>query len=188
MSKVYWGLSNVHYAMLDESNNTYGTPKALIGAVNLGLSIEGESSDFFADNTKFFSATSNNGYTGDLELAKFTDDFKVDALGFVRDSRGGVAEVASAQQKPFALLFQIEGDESGRRYVYYNTKAARPTRSHSTKAGGTEVGTETATLTIVPHLIGEEMYVGYYLEPKLENKTDYQAWFTEVKTPSTPVI
>lgn len=183
MSKVYWGLSSVHYAMLDESTGTYGTPKPLVGAVNLGLSIEGESSEFFADNMKFFTATSNNGYTGDLELAKFTDEFLVDAVGYIRDSRGGIAEVASAHQKPFALLFQIEGDESGRRYVYYNAKAARPTRSHSTKSQGVEVGTETSTITIVPHELDGQMYVGYYLEPSVSNASDYQAWFTEVKKP-----
>lgn len=188
MSKVYWGLSKVHYAILDEATGTYGTPKPLEGAVNLGLSNEGESSEFFADNMKFFSATSNNGYTGDLELAKFTDEFKVDALGFVKDSRGGVAEVATAVQKPFALLFQIEGDESGRRYVYYNAKAARPTRSHSTKSTGTEIATETSTITIVPHLIGEDMYVGYYLEPTPENRTEYQEWFTEVKKPLSAAV
>lgn len=185
MSKVYWGLSNVYYSLYDETLKTFEEPKPIKGAVNLGLSIEGDSSDFYADNVKYFSVNANNGYTGDLELAKFTDEFKVDALGYIIDNRGGVAEVSDANQKPFALLFEIKGDVNGRRYVYYNTTATRPTRSHATEAGTREPKTETSTLTIIPHLIDGVNYVGYYLEPTPENAEDYQAWFTEVQLPDT---
>ena len=57
-NKVKFGLSNVHIAPITAISNsevTYGTPFALPGAVNLTLDPEGESADFYGDNTKYFS-------------------------------------------------------------------------------------------------------------------------------------
>ena len=45
-NKVKYGLKNVHYAIFNSSTNTYGTPVAVPGAVNLSLSPEGESNTF----------------------------------------------------------------------------------------------------------------------------------------------
>ena len=56
-NKVKFGLSNVHIAPItySGSNVTYGTIFELPGAVNLSLDPAGESADFYADNTKYFS-------------------------------------------------------------------------------------------------------------------------------------
>lgn len=183
MSKVYWGIEKVHYAILDETTGTYETPIPIQGAVNLGLSAEGDQVDFYADNIKYFNASSNNGYSGDLEMAKFTDQFLEDALGWTIDSNGAVAELSSAIQKPFALLFEIKGDTNNRRYVYYNVKASRPSRTHATQSESIEVGTETATLSIIPKAFDDVNYIGQYLEPSPTNATAYQQWFTTVYEP-----
>lgn len=183
MAKVLWGIERVHYAILDETAGTYGTPKAIPGAVNLGLSAEGENVDFYADNIKYFNASSNNGYSGDLEMAKFTDEFLQDALGWTVDANGAIAEVSSAIQKPFALMFEIKGDTNNRRYVYYNVKASRPSRTHATQSESIEVGTETATLSIIPKAFDDVNYIGQYIEPSLSNATAYNAWFTSVYEP-----
>ena len=57
MNKVKFGLSNVHIAPITYSGSTvtYGTIFDLKGAVNLSLDPAGESADFYADNTKYFS-------------------------------------------------------------------------------------------------------------------------------------
>lgn len=184
MAKVYWGIEKVHYAILDEDTGTYETPAAIPGAVNLGLAAEGEDVNFYADNIKYFNASTNNGYTGDLELAKYTESFLRDALGWVVDENGAVAELANAEQKPFALLFEIKGDVNNRRYVYYNVKAARPERDHATQTEGIDVGTETAALTIIPKAFGDKYYIGQYLEPSETNAEAYTGWFLTVYEPT----
>ena len=57
-NKVKFGLSNVHIAPITAVSGasiTYGEPFAIKGAVNLTLDPEGESADFYGDNTKYFS-------------------------------------------------------------------------------------------------------------------------------------
>ena len=80
-SKVYFGISNVHYAVLDEEEGTYGTPVPIYGAVKLSLEKEGEESKFYADNTVYYTSDTNAGYTGSLEMALFPDQFLIDVLG-----------------------------------------------------------------------------------------------------------
>jgi len=62
-NKVKFGLSNVYISKITYGANnaiTYGTPFALPGAVNLSLDPAGESADFYADNTKYFSDSTRN--------------------------------------------------------------------------------------------------------------------------------
>ena len=74
-NKVKYGLSNAYYAVLNEAQGTFGTPVALPGAVNLSLDQDGETNKFRADNIDFYTSISNNGYSGDLEIALIPDSF-----------------------------------------------------------------------------------------------------------------
>ena len=66
-NKVKYNLKNVHAAKLTEtvSNGvtafSYGTPKAIPGAVSISLDAEGESSPFYADGIVYFRSVTNNG-------------------------------------------------------------------------------------------------------------------------------
>ena len=125
-NKVKYNLKNVHAAVLTETVTdgvtafSYGTPKPIPGAVSIALDAEGESSPFYADGIVYFRSVTNNGYSGDLEIAKIPDSFKTDVLNYVTDSAGALVETTNAEYKPFALLFQIEGDKNARRHVLYN--------------------------------------------------------------------
>ena len=68
MNKIKYGLSNVHYATITESDGviTYGKPKAIKGAVNLSLNAEGESDSFYADDIDYFNWSTNDGYSRKL--------------------------------------------------------------------------------------------------------------------------
>lgn len=185
-NKVKYGLSNCYYAVLDETNGTYGTPVALPGAVNLSLDQEGETSTFRADNMDYYVSVSNNGYSGDFELAVIPDSFLTDVMGEIKDETNGLQyELADAKPKAFALLFQFEGDANAVRHVLYNCKATRPTLASETTGTTIEPVTETISLTA----IAQVMTVGGEQKPVTKAKctpTDsaYSTFFTAVQIPT----
>ena len=106
MNKVKFGLCNVHIAKIIYGVNdaiTYDTPFALPGAVNLTLDPAGEEVDFRADNTSYFKDMGNDGYTGSLEIALVTDDFKTKILGLTTDANGALFENADDSIKDLTL-------------------------------------------------------------------------------------
>ena len=153
-NKVKFGLKNVHYAMLTEETPgvpTYGTPKPIPGAVSLGMEPQGDTTIFRADNTNYWVNTSNNGYQGDLEMALFPDEFLEDVFGVAVSEKDKIAtENANVQAKPFALLFQEDGDASKTLYAAYNCSATRPSRTPTTTEDTVEPTTQTSTITMSP--------------------------------------
>lgn len=152
MSKIKFGLKNVHYAVItNEETLTYGEVKKLKGAVKLSLSPEGESSPFFADDHKYYVSQSNNGYSGDLEIAILPDDFKKEVLGYIEDkTTGGLVEIANVQPKPIALMYEFQNDDSSRRVVVFKAHVARPSLDHETKTESIDPQTETLTIEVIP--------------------------------------
>lgn len=140
MGKIRYGISNVYVAVLTEASDgtiTYGTPFAVKGAVSLSIDPEGgDSTPFYADNIIWYrSPETNNGYTGDLELAVTPASFLKQILGQVEDSSddGILYEYSNANPKRFALMFQAEGDTYNTRYCFYDCMAGRPSRDNNTK-------------------------------------------------------
>ena len=85
-NKVKYNLKNVHAAKLTETETdgektySYGTPKAIPGAVSISLDAQGESTPFYADGIVYFRSVANNGYSGDLEMALIPDWFRTEIL------------------------------------------------------------------------------------------------------------
>ena len=184
-NKIKYGLSNVHYALIREDGETYDTPKPIPGAVNLSLSAEGDSNPFYADDIVYYNATSNNGYTGDLELAILTDDFKIDVLGYEEDETTGLLiENADVLPKEFALLFEIKGDKKKRRNVFYRVSPGRPGEEYSTKAESVDPKTDTLPLTIMPTEINEKMRIKASV---YEDGKSYAGFYTKDVTPGAEV-
>ena len=150
MDKVKFSIKNVHYAVLDPEG-TYGTPAALPGAVSLSMEPQGEVSPFYADGIVYFQTSSNNGYSGDLELAYFPPDFLKAVYGYKEGETSKVlTEYANVQPKPFALMCEEEGDSTGTKFVFYNCVATRPQRELQTKEDTIEPSTQTITVTMTP--------------------------------------
>ena len=112
-NKIKYGLKNVYYAVAtiaSDGSATYDTPVAIPGAVSLSLEPQGENTPFYADNIAYWIGVANNGYEGDLEIARVPDSFKTDVLGYKTSGNGLYVEDANAGAIHFALLFQFEGD------------------------------------------------------------------------------
>lgn len=180
-NKVKFGLKNVYYAVLTETAGTitYGTPVAIKGAVNLSLDAQGDETNFFADDTKYYNVTANAGYSGTLELAKIPDQFKKDVLGYVEDTNNVLFEDAEAEPKRFALLFEFSGDANRTRHVVYDVTCSRPSVGSQTITESKEPVTETLNITASPLPIDAS---GKRLVKAKSNEGDaeYTGWFSAV--------
>lgn len=187
-NKVQFGLSKAAYAPYTVTGGvvTFETPIPIPGAVTLTLDPRGELTEFYADNILYYVASSNQGYDASLEIATIPQQFAIDALGEVLDTTDKVmTEIADAQGKPFAFLFQFEGDVKATRHVMFNCTANRPSISGSTKTTSTEPGTNELTMVSSPIEIDGRLVV----KTKTTSETTaaiYDAWYTKVYDPTTP--
>ena len=186
-NKVKYNLKNVHAAKLTKGNDgtfTYATPQAIPGAVSISLDAEGDSSPFYADGIVYFRSTSNNGYSGDLEMALIPEWFRTDILQEVKDSNGVLIERSDITESVyFALLFEFDGDVNAIRHVLYNCTAARPSIESQTKEASIEPGTETLSLAADPREDG-------LVKSRTGDDTTtavYNSWYQQVYVPSEAV-
>ena len=186
-NKVKYNLKNVHAARLTESvvngetSFTYGTPQAIPGAVSISLDAEGESNPFYADGIVYFRSVTNNGYSGDLEIALIPEWFHRDILQEALDSNNVLVErsdnIASVK---FALLFEFDGDVNCIRHVLYNCTASRPSIESETKEDSIEPGTEKLSITADPRSDG-------LVKARTGDTTGsatYSGWYSAVYVPA----
>lgn len=180
MGKVKFGLSNVHIAKITETDGaiSYAKPMAMPGAVNLTADPEGDTTPFYADNTKYFVATAKNGYTGSLEIADVPDEFLTDILGQEKDTNGAIIESLSNKEARFALMCEVDGDPDKRRVVFYDCIATRPSIEYSTNEEGVEVKTTTMDITMSPRSTDGQVKATIQLSE--ENKNIYNTFFDKV--------
>lgn len=180
-NKVKFGLSNCHIApfTIDNGGNyVYDTPIAVPGAVNLTLSPSGDTNDFYADNTIYFSSTANQGYEGDLELALIPDEIRTKILGETVDANGAYIEKATDKASGFAFGFQIDGDQNNRKYWYFNCSLTRPDTGSATTEASITPNTDTLSMKAMPRL--NDKAVRVFLEPNETNQAAYNAFFSSV--------
>lgn len=180
MNKVLYGIKNVHIAPLIEQDGviTYDTPFALPGARGFTPDPQGEVNKWYADNKIYFRKSSNQGYQGDLVVAMLNEDFETKILGKTKDTNGAIIENAEDKEARFALIFEADGDDKNRRYVYWDCTASRPSREHNTQEENVEPGTDNIPITIAPRIT--DSAIGAYLEPTTENEAVYNSFFTKV--------
>ena len=186
-NKVKYNLKNVYAAKLTETDSdgtttfSYAEPKAIPGAVSISLDAEGETSPFYADGIVYFRSVTNNGYSGDLEIALIPDSFRKDVLQDTEDQTDKVLiENVSAESKPFALLFEFAGDQKAVRHVLYNCSATRPGLAGATTTNTKEPTTESMTITASPLANGN---VKAKTTPDTPDEK-YNAWYQSVWQPA----
>lgn len=187
-NKIKFGLKNVYYAVATiaaDGTATYADPVRIPGAVNLSMDPQGNQTKFYADNIVYWTGVANNGYEGDLEIARVPESFEKDVLGVVEDNKHVLVESADAPTIPFALLFQFEGDEKAVRHVMYNCTATRPNVEGSTKNENTEPQTETLSLTAAT--VYNSSLAQDIVKARTADNTDtttYNGWFESVYQPA----
>lgn len=184
-NKIKYGIKNVYYAVATiaaDNSATYTTPVALPGAVSLSLEPQGDTNPFYADNIVYYTSVANNGYEGDLELAKVPESFLTDVLGYTADTNSVLYEDANAPVVHFALMFEFEGDVHAKRHVIYNCTATRPSVAGSTKEESIEPETETITITATTIRALDKDIVKASCTPT--ESAQYNAWTTTVYIPT----
>lgn len=186
-NKVKYNLKNVHAAVMTTTvtegvtSYSYGTPKAIPGAVSISLDAEGDSTPFYADGIVYYRSYANNGYSGDLEIALIPEWFRTDILRETLDANGVLVERADiADSVKFALLFEFDGDVKAIRRVLYNCTASRPSIASETKEESIEPGTETLSLAADPR---EDKLVKCSTGDTTD-ETTYNNWYQAVYVPA----
>ena len=181
-NKVKYGLKNVYYAVAtfgDNGSVSFATPVAIPGAVNMSLSKNGDTYNFYADDGVYFEIADNTSYEGDLEIALIPDSFRTAVLGEALDAKNVLFEGADAEKIHFALLFEFTGDDNAIRHVLYNCTAVESAVEGTTKGENIEVKTEKLTITAKP------LPNGGKIKAKTGATTDattYNGWYSAVYT------
>ncbi|HDR8170453.1 major tail protein [Bacillus cereus] len=183
-NKVAFGLKNVYYALYDVTGGVikFNTPTSIPGAVELTFDPRGDLIEFYADDMLYYAASNNQGYDGTLSIATIPEQFAIDALGEQLDETDGVLnEVADAKGKPFALLFEFDGDVNATRHIMYNNSASRPTIASKTKTNSAEPNTNELKFVSSPIDINGKRMVKTKTTSKT-TKAIYDGWYTAVYT------
>lgn len=179
-NKITFGLKNVHYApfTIAAGKITYETPIPMPGGIELSIEPRGDMTEFYADDVLYYSAANNQGYDGTLSIANIPEKFLIDALGEEKDTTDMVlTEKATSKGKPFALLFEFDGDIKATRHVLYNCNANRPTVGSSTKTNTAEPNANELTFVASPR------ETDLAVKTKTTTSTPqaiYDAWYTKV--------
>ena len=185
-NKVRFGLKNVYYAVLTEgSSNSWATPVAVEGAVSMTLDSNVANGTFYADNISYFTTFSNNGYSGSLEMARINDTMLKDVFGMTLDNSTKILyEDASVKPKPFALLFQIEGDQQEELYALYRVvPTSKPSIGSQTVEETIEPVTQSFDFEALPLVTGVTAQKGLVKGRTTDTTTTAvrTGWFTAVQ-------
>ena len=185
-NKVRFGLSNLYfgtYTVGTTGTVTLGAPFAVPGAVSLNLEPDSEESVFWADNVKYYVTNADNGFTGEVEVAAFTDSFKTTFMNYVTLADGGIAQIKGMDNKTCYMMFQSEGDAQKRRGILYNVTLGQIAREYSTTEGTKEPQTATLSITVT----GDNK-TGITRTSYTEDASGYASMFTTPPVPALPTV
>lgn len=182
-NKVQFNLKNVYYAVQTGTAEApvWATPVHVPGAVTLTLDPQGNVESFYADGIVYYQSVANNGYSGDLEIARFPDQMLTDVWLFEVDGTDKViVENANVEPKAFALMYQIDGDINNDYYCIYNCTGTRPGIGGTTNTETKTPQTRKSTISAVPLENGRVMARTTSDTPESVK----QGWFKKVYEPT----
>lgn len=182
-NKVEFGISELHvgtFEVADDGTVTMGSPYHQPGAVSFSPEEQSEQNIFYADNGPYWSGYSGGSIEGDLEVAKFDDQFKKNFLGYKALANGGLAVVKNVIKPNVYIAFQVEGDVEQRRVILYNCSLGGITREFNTIEESKEPATETIPVTCTGDLES-----GVTMASFVPTDAEYDNLFT---SPSAPEL
>jgi phi13 family phage major tail protein len=120
-----------------------------------------------------------------MTIADIPVSFLKDCLGYTEDDNGAIFEHMDAAQSPFALLFEVQGDQQPRRFVFYECLASRPSVDAATVKGSIEPSTDTLSFVATPRQ-ADGMVKAVLVKSAL-NETVYSGFYTSVYEFAAPV-
>lgn len=182
-NKVQFGISKLHigtYSVSDQGVVTLGTPYHQKGAVSFSPEQSSESTDFYADNTVFWSGYTDGKVEGDITVAKFDDAFKKQFLGYKELTTGGLAKVNNGVKPNIYIAFQIEGDQEARRAIMYNGSFGAIKNDYATIEANKVPQTESISVSIIGDVNANIPFATF--------KPDDAGYDTLFTSPTAPVI
>ena len=182
-NKVEFGISNLYvgtYSVATDGTVTMGSPYHQPGAVSFSPEEQSEANKFYADNGVYWAGYSGGSFEGDLTVAKFSDAFKTQFLGYITKADGGLGIVKNASKPNVYVAFQVEGDDESRRVIYYNCSLGGIKREYSTIEENIEPTTEAIAVTVA----GDNK-TGVSMVAYSEGTTGYSSLFTSPPAPTT---
>lgn len=189
-NKVRFGLKNVYAAIATETTQsgvtttTYGTPAAWEGAVSLNVNeMSGDTTVFRADDSDYYIVQgTTQGFDGSYECAQVPEWVETDVLGASKDNDGVIVDSSADTVKYVALLFEINGDESARRYCIPKVLFKKPAiAAETTGTDGNQPKTTTLNFTASPR--PDDGYSRFHTGSSTSTTT-YNSWFSTVYSPS----
>lgn len=181
--KVRFGVCNLHVGLYEDNNGTItlGAPMHIPGTVNISLEADSDENSFYADNVKYWTGYSDNGYTGEIENAIFPDTFKTTFMNYIQLDDGGIAQIKGEQNKPVYFMFEGTGDGGNRRMIVYNVSLGQINREYAT----TEDSIEPQTATL-PFTANGDNTTGIVQVSYVETDATYSTMFTTPPVPTLP--
>lgn len=182
-NKVFFGVSEIHvgtYTVGDDGTVSLGTPYALKGAKGITIDPEGDESNVYADDIKYWSQFVDNGFSGSMEVTRFTDEFKKLFMGYASVVGGGIASIKGATKPAVYVAFQSKGNVEKRRCIMYNVTLGGIKTEHKTVEDKIDVATETIDITVT----GDNA-TGICVSSFNETDTGFATLFT---TPPVPAL
>lgn len=180
-NKVEFGISDLYVGTYTDSGGTItlGTPYHQKGAISFSPEENSESTKFYADNILYWTGFTGGTFEGDLEVAKFDDQFKQDFLGYIVKTDGGIGLAKNPTKPDVYIMLETQGNSEPRRVIFYNCQLGGITRSYETIEETTEPTTETLSVTVSGDNTTGLSYVSY-----TESATGYATLFTNPPVPS----
>lgn len=161
MAHVTFGLKNVVYSLITDSDGIlkYGNVKKLEGAQEISIDALGSLTNVYADDILYATAYNKVGANITLKVTDISDEFKIDVLGYQKSKNGNLVEMVKNIPQPFALGYEIQGDEKNRRIWFVYCVASPLSESSKSKADSIEANSLTLNITACMVVKGENQII-----------------------------
>lgn len=120
--KVEFGLSNLYYFDVTESNGvyTFGVPKQIQGAKSMKLSFDAKETKEYADNILWYYLSKVTSASADVSVEVLPDEFKTKYMSYRKSDTGSLQYDLSKIPGNFGMMFQTDTDVDPIKYIIWN--------------------------------------------------------------------